>query len=114
MVKYREILRLCAQGISQRVIVSSNSNSRNTIREVLKRAEKSKTKCPLDEGVTDQDLQELLFPEKHISIDFRRKPDCDHIHKELAKPGVNSVESIMIMPVKRKRQCVLNINRESY
>ncbi|MBM7581165.1 IS21 family transposase [Jeotgalibacillus terrae] len=89
MVKYREILRLHAQGISQRGIASSTSNSRNTIREVLKRAEECQTKWPLEEGMTDQDLQALLFPEKHTSIDFRRKPDCNLIHKELAKPGVN-------------------------
>lgn len=49
MIKYREILRLHAQGISQRGIASSTSNSRNTIREVLKRAEEGNTKWPLEE-----------------------------------------------------------------
>ena len=89
MIKYREILRLHAQGISQRGIASSTSNSRTTIREVVKRSEELNTRWPLEERVTDQDLQELLFPEKHASFDFRRKPDCEYIHKELAKPGVN-------------------------
>jgi transposase len=89
VIKYREILRLNAQGISQRSIASSTSNSRTTIREVVKRAEERNISWPLEENTTDQVLQELLFPEKHASMDFRRKPDCDHIHKELAKPGVN-------------------------
>lgn len=89
VIKYREILRLHAQGISQRGIASSTSNSRTTIREVVKRAEKRNISWPLEEELTDHDLQEMLFPEKHASNDFRRKPDCDYIHKELAKPGVN-------------------------
>ena len=89
MIKYREILRLHAQGISQRGIASSTSNSRTTIREVVKRAEERNVGWPLEENMTDQALQDLLFPEKHTSSDFRRKPDCDYIHRELAKPGVN-------------------------
>ncbi|MEQ6375943.1 hypothetical protein RZN25_03800 [Bacillaceae bacterium S4-13-56] len=89
MVKYREILRLHAQGVSQRGIASSCSNSRNTIREVVKRANSLKVSWPFEGGMTDSDLQELLFPEKHDASNFRKKPDCEYIHKELAKPGVN-------------------------
>src|SRR5690606_17187065 len=89
VVKYREILRLHAQGVSQRGIASSCANSRNTIREVVKRAQKLNISWPFQEDMTDSDLQELLFPEKHEASNFRRKPDCEYIHKELAKPGVN-------------------------
>lgn len=35
VVKYREILRLHAQGLSQRSIAASCSNSRNTVKDVL-------------------------------------------------------------------------------
>ncbi|WP_298785407.1 IS21 family transposase [uncultured Marinococcus sp.] len=89
MVKYREILRLHAQEVSQRGIASSCSTSRNTIREVLKRAQAKNLSWPLEATWTDHDLQELLFPEKHASSDFRKRPDCEAIHQELAKPGVN-------------------------
>lgn len=89
MVKYRDILRLHAQNVSQRGIASSCSTSRNTIREVLKRAQEKNISWPFESSWTDHDLQELLFPEKHASSDFRRKPDCEWIHKELARPGVN-------------------------
>ena len=54
----------------------------------MKRAEESNIRWPLEKEITDQDLQELLFPKKHSSIDFRRNPECAYIHKELAKPGV--------------------------
>ena len=66
VIKYREILRLHAQGISQRGIASSTSNSRTTIREVVKRAEERNVDWPLEENMTDQTLQALLFPEKKI------------------------------------------------
>ncbi|MGP4073301.1 IS21 family transposase [Piscibacillus sp. B03] len=88
MVKYREILRLHAQGVTQRGIASSCSHSRNTVREVVKRAEGKNIRWPFEEDLTDADLQNILFPEKHTSSDFRKKPDCDYIHKELAKSGV--------------------------
>ncbi|SIS66900.1 IS21 family transposase [Salimicrobium salexigens] len=88
MVKYREILRLQAQGVTQRGIASSCGHSRNTVREVLKRAEERAVQWPLEDEVTDADLMGILFPEKQIPSDHRRKPDGDYIHKELAKSGV--------------------------
>lgn len=89
MVKYREILRLHAQGLSQRGIASSCAHSRNTIREVIKRAQSLNISWPFEEDMTGSDLQELLFPEKYDASNFRRKPNCEYIHKELAKPRVN-------------------------
>ena len=38
--------------------------------------------------MTDLDLQMILFPEKKVLSDHRRKPDGEYIHKELAKSGV--------------------------
>jgi len=70
VIKYRETLRLHAQGISQRAIASSPSNSRTTIREVVKRADERNVSWPLEENTTDQVLQELLFSEKHTSTDL--------------------------------------------
>ncbi|MBG9541698.1 IS21 family transposase [Cytobacillus firmus] len=88
MVKYREILRLHAQEVTQRGIASSCGHSRNTIREVIRRAEEKNIQWPIEKGMTDQDLQMILFPEKKVPSDHRRKPDGEYIHKELAKTGV--------------------------
>lgn len=88
MVKYREILRLHAQGVAQRGIASSCEHSRNTIRKVVNKAEEKGLSWPFETNLTDSDIENLLFPEKHQSSDFRRKPDCEYIHKELAKSGV--------------------------
>ncbi|WP_188207446.1 IS21 family transposase [Alkalibacillus aidingensis] len=88
MVKYRDILRLHAQGVTQRGIASSCGHSRNTIRNVVNRAKEKGFSWPFENNLTDADIQSILFPEKHQSLDFRRKPDCEYIHKELAKSGV--------------------------
>lgn len=87
MTMYREILRLHSQGVSQRGIASSCQCSRNTIRVVLERAEKHGVSWLLQKDLTDSVLQELLFPEKS-SKSKRMLPDCEHIHREMAKSGV--------------------------
>lgn len=87
MSKYREILRLHSQGVSKRGIASSCQSSRNTITAILERADQKDVSWPLEKDMTDAELQELLFPEKSISS-ARMIPDCEYIHKEMAKSGV--------------------------
>ena len=87
MTKYREILRLNSQGVSGRSIASSCQSSRNTVSVVLEWAERQSISWPFEKDMTDADLQELLFPEKNITSN-RKLPDCEHIHKEMAKSGV--------------------------
>lgn len=87
MTQYREILRLHSQGVSKRGIAASCHCSRNTITALLERADQYNVSWPLQKDMTDQELQEFLFPEKSISSK-RRIPDCQHIHKEMAKSGV--------------------------
>lgn len=87
MIKYREILRLYSQGVSQRGIASSCQCSRNTVSKVLERAEGQGIAWPFEKDMTDADLQGLLFPEKSIQSN-RKLPDCAYIHREMAKSGV--------------------------
>ena len=87
MTNYREILRLNSQRISGRSIALSLSCSRNTVANVLRAATERGIQWPLDETITDQDLEKMLFPKARAESD-RRKPDFDHIHKELARSGV--------------------------
>jgi len=87
LIKYREILRLHSQGVSQRGIAASCRSSRNTIRNVLERAQSHEISWPFEKDMTDADLQKMLFPEKS-SQSNRKIPDCEHIHKEMAKSGV--------------------------
>jgi len=87
MTKYREILRLHSQGISGRGIAASCQCSRNTVAAVLQRASQCCISWPFEKDYSDGELQIMLFPEKEVSSS-RKIPDCEYIHKELAKSGV--------------------------
>lgn len=87
MAKYRQILRLHSQGVSGRGIAASCQCSWNTVKKVLENAERLAVSWPLAEDVFDGDLERLLFPEESRRPN-RKLPDCEHIHKEMAKSGV--------------------------
>jgi transposase len=87
MTKYREILRLHSQGISQRSIARSCECSRNTVSKVITKATELNVLWPLSSNITDRELDKLFFPQDTPSIG-RRYPDLEHIHKELMKSGV--------------------------
>lgn len=87
MTNYREILRLQAQGISERGIAQSIPCSRNTVSKVLRASIKQAVFWPIAETISDRELGKLLFPLVHMEGD-RKMPEFDHIHKELGKSGV--------------------------
>jgi transposase len=88
MVDYREILRLSSLNHSQREIALATKSSRNTVSDVLRAASEKGVFWSLDNDVTNQDLELLLFPDKHKAVSIYVEPDYAYIHKELAKPGV--------------------------
>ena len=88
MANYREILRLASLKHSQREIAASLKCSRNTIGEVLNTAAQKGITWPLDNDVTNAELEALLFPNKHKVESIYAEPDYAYIHRELAKPGV--------------------------
>ena len=88
MTNYREILRLKGLGISERNIAASLSVSRNTVSKVCKKAEEMGIHWPLDNAVTNKNLQERMFPKAEASTSDKRMPDFDYIRKELLRNGV--------------------------
>ena len=89
MTKYREILRLTALGLSQRSIIQSLGVSQKTIVKVQRRAQELKLSWPLDEDLTDNALEKLLFPKEPKISSQKRMPNFDYIQKELLRNGVN-------------------------
>ena len=87
MTKYREILRLHSQGISQRSIARSCECSRNTVSKVIARSSELNITWPLSSQTTDGELDKQLFPQETTPTG-RRHPDLEYIHKELVKSGV--------------------------
>ena len=88
MINYREILRLNALGYSQRSIATGAKASRNTVKDVLEKASEKNITWPLDEDITNADLEEILSDKQTtITIPYA-VINYEYIHKELSKKGV--------------------------
>jgi transposase len=88
MRKTSEILRLrWEKGLSIRQIASSVGLSRSTVQDRLARADLASLSWPLPEGMTDDALEELLFPSRQNRVPDRQL-NFAYIHKELMKKGV--------------------------
>ena len=72
MTDYLEVLRLSHLGYSQRTIESVAHCSRHTVRQILQEAENRGIHWPLDEDVTNADLECINRREFAICTDFFR------------------------------------------
>ena len=89
MVNYRKILQLDAdKNVSVRDLLTSAHCSFRSYTSTIEAAKVKGIKWPLDDDVTNEELQELLFPGKYKPLSIYQMPDFVYIHKELAKPGV--------------------------
>ena len=88
MIDYREILRLDSLGYSRRRISSIVNSSHHTVEDTLKAAHDTGITWPLEDDVTNAELQGILFPWKYVSDTVYVMPDFAYIHRELAKNGV--------------------------
>jgi transposase len=86
----REILRLKAEGLSDRAIARSTGLARSTVREYVGRAKVAGLAWPLPAELSEEALEALLFARAGIAPGTRRKPEPDwaHLHRELRRPGV--------------------------
>ena len=89
MTKYREIIRLTGLGFSQRNIMASCGVSQKTVVKVQKRARELNISWPLDDSMTDTELQRLMFSKESKVSAKKRMPDYDYIRKELLRNGVS-------------------------
>ena len=89
MTKYREIIRLTGLGFSQREIMASCSIAQKTVVKVQKRARELDLTWPLDESMTDTELQKLMFSKENKVSPNKRIPDYAYIRKELLRNGVS-------------------------
>jgi transposase len=86
MRKITEVLRLAAQGLSQRQIALSTAVSKTAVREYLSRAERAGVRWPLPEGMTAEALEAALFPRPVVvPAGERPVPDWRAVHKELKR-----------------------------
>ncbi len=73
MRKIGEVLRLQAQGLSQREIGQSVGAAKTTVREYLRRAAAGVVRWPLPEGLDESELEEKLFPPPMVAAGKSRE-----------------------------------------
>lgn len=81
MRKIKETLRLTYQcGLSRRQVAHSLKVSRSTVADYLYRAEKARMTWPLPDDLTDQELEQRLFPlQETVAVSTKPLPDFDYI-----------------------------------
>ena len=85
MRKIKEVLRLKYQcDLSRRQIADSCQVSRSTVADYLYRAERAGIGWPLPEDLTDQQLEQKLFPPQGtVALSAKPLPDFDYLYREL-------------------------------
>lgn len=87
MIQYRRILELHLKQTSQRTISSSVGHSRQTVSDVIQKAEKLGL-IKLTDDMNNQWLEEFLFPEKLAVAKGYFPVDWEEVHKELQKKNI--------------------------
>jgi transposase len=85
MRKIKEVLRLSFQcGLSARQVALSTNISRSTVKDYLVRAERAGIGWPLAESLTDEQIEQRLFPAKVLDGGTPKPlPDFEYIYHEL-------------------------------
>ena len=87
MTNYREILRLKSLGFNHSQIARSMSISRQTAITAVQQAEALDMSFHNVADLSDRELAELLYPPAEGKVKYTM-PDCEWIHREMAKSGV--------------------------
>ena len=88
MVDYKRILRLRAEGVSQRGIADVMGCSRNTVSAVFTAADTAGIGFEQVADLGADEVRRLLLPEPVKADSGRVTPDFEHVHRELARPSV--------------------------
>ena len=85
--KIREVLRLKAEGYSDRQIALSIGSSRSTVQECLRRAREAGLNWPLPSELDESVLHAQLY-RRAVPLSRTPQPDFAHLHRELSRRGV--------------------------
>ncbi len=88
MVDYKKILRLRAEGVSQRGIADALGCSRNTVAAVFSAANTAGVDFGQVAGLASDEVRGLLLPEAVKPGSGRAIPDFEYVHRELGRASV--------------------------
>jgi len=85
--KIREVLRLKAEGFSDRQIAMAIGSARSTVQECIRRAREAGLVWPLPADADESRLHAQLY-RRTVPLSRTPRPDFAHLHRELARRGV--------------------------
>jgi transposase len=85
--KIREVLRLKAEGFSDRQIAVSIGSARSTVQECLRRAREAGLLWPLPSEIDESALHAQLY-QRAVPLSRTPQPDFAQLHRELSRRGV--------------------------
>ena len=88
MVKYREILRLAAMGVSQNSIAFSCGCAQSTVSDVLRAARAYQLSWPLPEEMDDAAIRAVIYPKESRKSRDKSTIDHEHVASELMRRGM--------------------------
>ena len=88
MVRYREILRLTAMGLSQRTVAASVGCACSTVSEVTRRCASAGMAWPLPDEMDDAAIRARIYPSRSGGDGGRAPIDHERVERELGKRGV--------------------------
>ena len=88
MVDYKQVLRLRAEGVSQRGIADALGCSRNTVAAVFAAAKTAGIGFGQVADLQASEVRQLLLPVPVKPDSDRAVPDFEQVHRELARPSV--------------------------
>lgn len=88
MVDYKQILRLRAEGVSQRGIAEALGCSRNTVAAVFTAANAAGVGFEQVADLGADEVRNMLLPEPAKPDSGRAAPDFVYVHRELGRPSV--------------------------
>ncbi len=87
MRKIREVLRLKAEGFSDRQIAAAIGSARSTVQECIRRAREADVVWPLPALMDEAALQAKMY-RRLVPLSRTPRPDFAYLHAELRRRGV--------------------------
>ena len=88
-IRAKLIMELREQGLSRRKIAKTRHMSMESVCEVFGIAAERGITWGDVEGMPDDEVYRLFYPDKHVRESVFEEPDWDYVHAEMAKVGVN-------------------------
>ena len=101
--RYREILGLKSQGLSNTEVAAAAGCSRNTVSATVRLAGEAGLEWPLPEDLGGFQLMRLLHPALGGPSGNYAEPDFARVHAELAKKGGHALAAVRRVPRRLRR-----------